>query len=283
MDSQTESPAPHGKALRYVVALVLACGIAVVYTLSLFGAITVCHQQLAQVGANPLATVCGTLQLPDLIPAGAIVILLLAFDFDVSAFGFSLKSHREIVDISQTHGLTAARHGVPAIRTTAATAAATPAVARAAVVVEAIPVIAPGLEETLAAAQKDNDANAPIFVLEAMRHSEVYVLGLRPADAQSDPMGGGNDLLHFTIKDKANVQRVMLPIFTNGQAIREALRRNPEWNTFTLLKVNGEELWEQVDSDVILVINPWVNMEFQLPKSPSAIASGAKKVRRWFA
>ena len=78
--------------------------------------------------------------------------------------------------------------------------------------------------------------------------------------------GSESDLLHFTIHDAQGAERVMLPVFTQPEIMRAALARNPDWQTLSVLQVQGQALLENVHPDVIVVINPWSRLEFQLPR-----------------
>ena len=62
----------------------------------------------------------------------------------------------------------------------------------------------------------------------------------------------------------------MLPVFTQPEIMRAALARNPDWQSLTVLQVQGEALLAHVHPDVIIVINPWSRLEYQLPPSAHA-------------
>lgn len=95
--------------------------------------------------------------------------------------------------------------------------------------------------------------------------ADVYCLGQPAGHMATAQQGTESDLLHFTLVDAQGVEQVMLPVFTRPEIMREALARNPEWQTLSVLQVQGQALLEHVDSGVIVVINPWSRLEYQLP------------------
>ncbi len=102
-------------------------------------------------------------------------------------------------------------------------------------------------------------------VKEVMGDTYVYALGSPAGDTSIPGQGTDSDLLHFTIDDAQGVERVMLPVFTQPAIMREALLRNPDWQTLSVLEMEGAALLENIDDDVIVVINPWSSLEFQIP------------------
>ena len=64
----------------------------------------------------------------------------------------------------------------------------------------------------------------------------------------------------------------MLPVFTRPVVMREALARNPDWESLSVLQVQGGALLERIDAGVIIVTNPWSRLEYQLP--PAARGAG---------
>ena len=101
-------------------------------------------------------------------------------------------------------------------------------------------------------------------VREGVGSANVYALGQPAGDTSVPGHGTASDLLHFTIDD-AGAEIVVLPVFTNPTAMREALIRNPEWQTHSVLQINGGALLDNIDDDVTVVINPWTDLEYQLP------------------
>ena len=101
-------------------------------------------------------------------------------------------------------------------------------------------------------------------VREAVRSAGIYALGHPAADTSVPGRGTESDLLQFTRDDDAGAEVVLLPVFTNPTAMREALIRNPDWQTYSVLQINGGALLDNVDDDVTIVINPWSDLEYQL-------------------
>jgi hypothetical protein len=117
----------------------------------------------------------------------------------------------------------------------------------------------------VAIALRGDRPDAAGAIREALSGAEILCLG-RPAGQMSTPQQGSeSDLLHFTVDDAEGSERVMLPVFTSTEIMREALARNPDWQTLSVLQVQGGALLDHVDADVIIVINPWSRLEYQLP------------------
>jgi hypothetical protein len=114
-------------------------------------------------------------------------------------------------------------------------------------------------------ALKGDSPEALDVVRGELARAEVYCLG-QPAGHMASPLQGNeSDLLHFTIHDPQGVERVMLPVFTQPEIMREALARNPDWQTLSVLQVQGRALMENVHPTVSIVINPWSRLEYHLP------------------
>lgn len=99
------------------------------------------------------------------------------------------------------------------------------------------------------------------LVREAIRGTEVYALGQQVNELGEAP---SSDLLHFTIDSDDGTELTMLPIFTRADTMRTALLRNPEWQEFSVLEINGRALLDNIDTDVNVVVNPWTPAEFVL-------------------
>jgi len=102
-------------------------------------------------------------------------------------------------------------------------------------------------------------------VREAVRSADIYALGQPAGDTSVPDQGTESNLLFYTIDDDTGAEVVMLPIFTNPAAMREALIRNSEWQTQSILQINGGALLDNAADDVTIVINPWTDLEYQLP------------------
>jgi len=101
-------------------------------------------------------------------------------------------------------------------------------------------------------------------IREKVAETNIYALGHAAGEVTTHG-GTEADLLHFTIDDEHGVERVMLPVFTRPNFLREALLRNPDWQTLMVLVVDGAGLIAHIEDDVTLVINPWSSLEFQVP------------------
>lgn len=119
------------------------------------------------------------------------------------------------------------------------------------------------LEVVIALRGDQEDALAS--VREQFNKTDIYALGQPAGDTSVPGQGTESDLLHFTIDDDKGGEKVMLPVFTRPDIMRTALLRNPEWQMLSVLQVNGKALLENVDNDVTVVINPWSQLEFQIP------------------
>ena len=98
-----------------------------------------------------------------------------------------------------------------------------------------------------------------------LSRADIFCLGQPAGQMATAQQGSESDLLHFTIHDAQGSEQVMLPVFTQPEIMRAALARNPDWQTLAVLQVQGQALLEHVHTDVIIVINPWSRLEYQLP------------------
>ena len=112
--------------------------------------------------------------------------------------------------------------------------------------------------------------DAVTSVRDQFSKTDIYALGQPAGDTSVPGQGTESDLLHFTIDADDGTEKVMLPVFTRPDIMREALLRNPDWQTLSVLQINGQALLDNVDSDVTIVINPWSKLEFQIPPPPAA-------------
>ena len=121
--------------------------------------------------------------------------------------------------------------------------------------------------EVVIALRGDKD-DAVQSVRDQFGKTDIYALGQPAGDTSIPGQGTESDLLHFTIDDETGLEKVLLPVFTRPDIMREALLRNPDWQTLSVLQINGQALLDNVDSDVTIVINPWSRLEFQIPPAP---------------
>jgi hypothetical protein len=94
--------------------------------------------------------------------------------------------------------------------------------------------------------------------------TELLALGLSRDATGAGARGTDADLLHFEIEEGGDAI-VMLPVFTNGVVLDDAMNRNPEWHETSVLQLNGRALLDVRDNDVAIVVNPWSETEFWLP------------------
>lgn len=116
----------------------------------------------------------------------------------------------------------------------------------------------------LAIALRGDKPDSAAEIRGELSRADVYCLGQPAGQLATAHQGNEADLLHFTLDDGAGVERVMLPVFTRPEVMREALARNPDWQTLAVLQVQGQGLLEHVDRDVTIVIDPWSRLEFHL-------------------
>jgi hypothetical protein len=123
----------------------------------------------------------------------------------------------------------------------------------------------------LAIALRGDRPDSAAEIRRELSQADVYCLG-QPAGQLATPQQGNEaDLLHFTLDGGAGGgERVMLPVFTRPEVMREALARNPDWQTLAVLQVQGQGLLEHVGRDVTIVIDPWSRLEFHLTSAPAA-------------
>src|SRR5205823_6336079 len=119
------------------------------------------------------------------------------------------------------------------------------------------------LEGTIAAKGQGHAFVA--LVREQFASSPVFALGQPAGDTSIPERSSESDLLFFTVNDKNGTEQVMLPVFTRAEIMRDALLHNPDWQGQSILQIDGGALLGNVAPGVIIVINPWSPLEFQLP------------------
>ena len=122
----------------------------------------------------------------------------------------------------------------------------------------------------VAIALKGDSPDAFETIRSELSRADIFCLGQPAGQMATAQQGSESDLLHFTIHDAQGSERVMLPVFTQPEIMRAALARNPDWQSLTVLQVQGEALLAHVHPDVIIVINPWSRLEYQLPPTAHA-------------
>jgi hypothetical protein len=120
------------------------------------------------------------------------------------------------------------------------------------------------LEQTIKAMLELKSSAGTGLVRKELEKTDIYALGHPAGDTSVPGYGTESDVLHFSI-DEEGKERVMLPVFTRPEIIRDALLKNPEWQTLSVLLINGKSLLDSADPEVTVVVNPWSDMEYQIP------------------
>jgi SseB protein N-terminal domain len=119
---------------------------------------------------------------------------------------------------------------------------------------------APDLEALIA--EWGDDPDADDMIRERLRASTVLTLtALETLDVESGE-SSESAVVAFTVE--GNPSRYV-PLFTGPDRCRQALELQPAWSYLAIVEVNGEELLAGADPEAILAINPWTDLEFQLP------------------
>jgi tetratricopeptide (TPR) repeat protein len=122
-------------------------------------------------------------------------------------------------------------------------------------------------------ALRSDDADGDAAVLKRFQGDLVYALG-HPAGQVSNGKGTESDLVHYESSEGGEQSQTRLPVFTQPSIMRRALLRNPEWQSTFVLQVNGGLLYENVDAEVTIVLNPWSRLECALPPRQPAARKG---------
>ena len=108
-------------------------------------------------------------------------------------------------------------------------------------------------------------ARAEVGVVQRLlEQSQMWALGSPAGETTIPGRSTESDLLHFSVDDSDGHERTYLPLFTRLDAMRSALLRNPEWQSLSVLELNGGDVITHRDPDVALVVNPWSDLEWQL-------------------
>ncbi len=92
----------------------------------------------------------------------------------------------------------------------------------------------------VAIALKGDSPDAVEAIRAELSRAEIFCLGQPAGHMATSQQGSESDLLHFTIHDAQGAERVMLPVFTQPEIMRAALARNPDWQTLSVLQVQGQ-------------------------------------------
>lgn len=107
-------------------------------------------------------------------------------------------------------------------------------------------------------------SSGPPGVSTVLSAAQVLALGYVAGDLSVPGRGTKSDLIHFSTESDED-HRVLLPVFTNVDILRDALIRNPHWQEVPVLEIDGGKILNERDSDVTLVVDPWSELEFQIP------------------
>lgn len=114
-----------------------------------------------------------------------------------------------------------------------------------------------GASKSLETAISRQDASG---VEESLASSDVLALG-RPL---LQPGAEGSELLHFEA-ETGELSGLLLPVFTQPDALRQALKDHPDWHEQSVLEFKGAEILSARGDEVKVVIDPWSELEFVLP------------------
>jgi hypothetical protein len=101
-------------------------------------------------------------------------------------------------------------------------------------------------------------------VLRSLTTSDIYALGRVESDASATGADAKSDLLQFAVEADGK-PRFIMPVFTQPEILRQALLRNPDWQTQSVLEMSGSDLLPAIGDDVTVIINPWSDLEYEIP------------------
>jgi antitoxin (DNA-binding transcriptional repressor) of toxin-antitoxin stability system len=110
-----------------------------------------------------------------------------------------------------------------------------------------------GLDEAIRSAA---DGDGVDDVRQALMAIDVFTLGYPSGDTSVAGTGTESEILTYSDEAEHSQACDLLPVFTQVDALRSALTRNPEWQTLDVLRISGKEL---------IVVNPWSDLEFRVP------------------
>jgi hypothetical protein len=109
-------------------------------------------------------------------------------------------------------------------------------------------------------------------VRDLLTSAEVFVLGEPAGDTSVPGVGSESDILHYSADSDGGDERAFMPLFTRVDVLKRALEENSEWESLSVLRVDGGALLKSRDNDVTLVINPWSKLEFEILPDDGASA-----------
>lgn len=104
-------------------------------------------------------------------------------------------------------------------------------------------------------------------VAETLSAADVYVLGQVVPQARTAEHPPQSEVLLLEALDREQ-KRLLLPVFTQPNVLRHALREHPDWRGQSVLELKGSDLLDARTGDVSLIINPSSRREFELPATP---------------
>jgi antitoxin (DNA-binding transcriptional repressor) of toxin-antitoxin stability system len=119
------------------------------------------------------------------------------------------------------------------------------------------------LEDAIRSSSKTTDGVAE--VREALMDSDIFALGSAAGDASGPGSSTESNIVTYPNDREPDNAGVLMPVFTRVDVLREALIRNPSWQSLAVLRLSGKELVLNVDPDVTIVIDPWSDREFRVP------------------
>jgi hypothetical protein len=209
------------------------------------------------------------------LAVAGLILALPALSFAMSTERRTIEIERQVVDISGV------RDQAPALRGTEIESrgeSSEPTVDLSGDDAVASHAPQPDEEQTLQAAIEELESRPSIIALDGavragapvegvaklLREADVWGLGDPAGDTSVPGRGTESDVLHFEVEEDGKTS-TMMPLFTQADVLRDALLRNPEWQTVSVLEMNGGDLLDNRDGDVTLVLNPWSPQEYQIP------------------
>lgn len=104
----------------------------------------------------------------------------------------------------------------------------------------------------------------PQALARVLRETQIFAVGKPAGDTSVPGYGTESEIVHFEAGEGRS-KRTLMPLFTSTPILRDALIRNPAWQSQAVLEIDGGALLDNRDPDVTLVIDPWSPLEYQLP------------------
>jgi hypothetical protein len=127
-----------------------------------------------------------------------------------------------------------------------------------------LPLAGGGLEHLLAL--PDEEPRKAGLILADFVRTPVFVLG-SPIGPVIGFQASEINILRY-VAEMDGSDRSFIPVFTSPDWARNAQERNPDWEGFQLLGVNGGDLMRSVEGDVSIAINPWSRLGYILRPIP---------------